>query len=71
MNTFEKLTAPLNAFLKGKGTQIDEESDSRTLFFSDFVLKLVYSVVMQISSLRLLISEFQTSPTASALGFSA
>jgi len=71
MNTFEKLTAPLNAFLKGKDTQIDEESDSRTLFFSDFVLKLVYSVVMQISSLRLLISEFQTSPTASALGFSA
>jgi hypothetical protein len=36
MNTFEKLTAPLNAFLNEKGTQIDEESDSRTLLFSDF-----------------------------------
>lgn len=71
MNTFEKLTSPLNTFLIEQGNKIDRESRSKRLFFRDFVLKLVYSVVMKTPSLRLLISELETSSIASSLGFSA
>lgn len=71
MNTFEKLTAPLNAFLDEQGNKIDKESRSKSLFFSDFTLKMIYAITMQVNSLRILITEFETSPTAMNLGFRA
>jgi len=61
MNTFEKLTAPLNSFFTEQGNQIDAESRSKSLFFSDFTLKMIYAVVMQVGSLRMLITELETS----------
>jgi hypothetical protein len=69
MNTFEKLVAPLKTFLEGQGNKIDKESGSKSLFFSDFTLKMIYAIIMQIPSLRMLITELATSPTALNLGF--
>jgi hypothetical protein len=39
------------------------------LFFSDFTLKMIYAIVMQVSSLRMLVTELDTSATALNLGF--
>lgn len=69
MNTFEKLTAPLKKILDQQASQIDAKAKSKALFFSDFTLKMVYAVVMRISSLRMLVSELETNPTAPQLGF--
>ena len=71
MNTFEKLTAPLKAFLDAQGNQIDEKSRSKSLFFHDFTLKMIYALVKRVGSLRLLITELETAPTALELGFLA
>lgn len=70
MKTFEKLTAPLNTFLKQQGNQIDKESRSKSLFFSDFTLKMIYAITMQVGSLRMLTTELETNPSALNLGFS-
>ena len=70
MNTFEKLVAPLNSFLERQGNKIDKESRSKSLFFDDFILKMIYAIVMQVSSLRMLITELETNPSALNLGFS-
>lgn len=67
MNTFEQLIAPLKSFLEVKGHVFDKKSNSKTLFFKDFTLKLIYSVVMQVSSLRLLVSDLQTNAAAHQL----
>jgi len=69
MNTFEKLTAPLKTFLDMQGNQIDKKSRSKSLFFEDFTLKMIYALVKQVGSLRLLITELETAPTALHLGF--
>jgi hypothetical protein len=70
MKTFEQLVAPLNTFLEEQGKQIDKESGSRSLLFKDFTLKMVYAIVMQVSSLRMLITDLETSPITLNLGFS-
>lgn len=70
MNTFEKLTAPLNSFFTEQGNEIDQESRSKSLFFSDFTLKMIYAIIMQIDSLRLLITELETSRNSMNLNFS-
>ena len=69
MNTFEKLTAPLNSFFTEQGNQIDQESRSKSLFFSDFTLKMIYAIVMQVGSLRMLITELDTSQNSIKLNF--
>lgn len=69
MNTFEKLTAPLKTFLETQGNQIDKKSRSKSLFFSDFTLKMIYALVKQVGSLRMLITELDTAPAALNLGF--
>ena len=70
MKTFEKLTAPLNAFLLRQSSQIDKESSSKSLFFGDFTLKMVYAIVMHVPSLRRLVTDLETRPSALNLGFS-
>lgn len=70
MKTFEKLTAPLNAFLLQQSSQIDKESRSKSLFFGDFTLKMVYAIVMNVPSLRRLVTDIETRPSALNLGFS-
>ncbi len=69
MKTFEKLIAPLQDFLSVQGNKIDIESRSKSLFFNDFTLKMIYGLVKQVGSLRLLITELETAPTAFNLGF--
>ena len=69
MNTFEKLTAPLNSFFTEQGNQIDQESRSKSLFFRDFTLKMIYAIVMQVGSLRMLITELDTSQNSIKLNF--
>lgn len=71
MNTFEQLVAPLNSFLQSKGSVFDKISNSKTLFFKDFTHQLIYGIVMQISSLRLLVSDLQTSLIAQRLNIPA
>jgi len=58
-NTFEELLAPLNEFMEEQGTKIDEQSDSRELFFRDFTRKLIYHFVMKIPSLQQLVTELR------------
>ena len=70
MNTFEQLIAPLKTFLNTKGHSFDEIANSKALFFKDFTLKLIYCVIMQIPSLRMLVSDLQTNIVASELGLS-
>jgi Transposase DDE domain. len=53
--------------LDTKGSVFDKISNSKTLFFKDFTQQLIYGVVMQISSLRLLVSDLQTNVVAHEL----
>ena len=69
MKTFEKLTSPLNQFLESQGSEIDRKRRSKSLFFADFTLKMIYALVMQVGSLRLLVTELETSQTTLGLGF--
>lgn len=66
---FEELVSPLKQILRSKGNEIDHKSASKSLYFQDFILKLVYSNVMAISSLRSLITDLKTSLVAKKLGF--
>ncbi len=67
-STFEELLAPLAEFMEEQGTKIDEQSDSRKLFFKDFTRKLIYHFVMKIPSLQQLVTELKTSETCEVLG---
>ncbi len=62
MTTFEKLIAPLKTFFDEQGNQIDKESGSKSLFFSDFTLKLVYAIVMKFPSIRMLLLDLADFP---------
>lgn len=66
---FEEMTSPLKQILESKDNEIDIESDSRSLYFQDFILKLVYAHFMGIESLRSFITELKTSDVAKSLGF--
>jgi len=68
---FEEITSPLKQILKNKGNEIDIKSNSRSFYFQDFILKLVYANLMGISSLRSLITDLKTSLIAKELGFSS
>jgi hypothetical protein len=65
--TFEALLAPLEAPLTDMAPAIDAQAHSRTLFFVPFVRLLLYALVMRIPSLRQLVTELETSPTAVTL----
>ena len=69
MTTFEKLTAPLKTFFDEQGNQIDEKSGSKSLFFGDFTLKIVYAIVSGLPSMRMLLSDLETNSRAIGLGF--
>jgi len=65
--TFEALLAPLEAPLTDMAPAIDVQAHSRTLFFVPFVRVILYAIVMRIPSLRQLVTDLETSPTAAAL----
>lgn len=68
---FEEIISPLKQILKSKDKEIDIKSDSRSLYFQDFILKLVYANLTGITSLRALITDLETSEVAKQLGFIA
>ena len=67
--TFEELLAPLNSFSEEQIKEIDEQSDSRELFFLDFTKKMLFALVMNIPSLRQLITDLSTNEACEKLGF--
>ena len=69
--TFEELLAPLNSFIEAQGTQIDQDSGSRKLFFADFTNKIIYAFVMKLPSLRQLVTELSSSEVCQKLGLKA
>jgi len=66
---FDELTAPLNSFFDSHAKQIDEQADSKALFFEDFSLKIILAHVMKFNSLSILCTELKTNETVKALGF--
>ncbi len=65
---FTILLQPLEAITASIAEIIDQESHSQKLFFADFVYKLIFGYVYQVSSLRNLSLELKTNPICRALG---
>lgn len=66
--TFSTLITPLQGFLEQQSSQIDKESGSRKLMFAQFTLTVLYSLMMQIESLRKITNHLELSETAQSLG---
>lgn len=62
------LLRPIEAVLASISPIIDQESLSQKLFFADFVKKLLFAYLEQVSSLRSLSVELQTNQKCLALG---
>ncbi len=67
---FNTLLQPIEAIIASISPIIDHESNSQKLFFADFVKKLIFGYVYQVSSLRNLSLELKTNPICRALGLS-
>jgi len=61
------LLQPIEPIIASVSEIIDQESDSQKLFFADFVKKLIFGYVYQVSSLRNLSLELQTNAICRAL----
>lgn len=64
---FTLLLQPIEAVIAAVSPIIDHESNSQKLFFADFVKKLIFGYVHQVSSLRNLSLELQTNAICRAL----
>jgi hypothetical protein len=62
------LLRPIEDVLASISPIIDQESKSQKLFFADFVKKLLFAYLEQVSSLRTLAVELQTNQKCQALG---
>jgi len=67
---FNLLLRPIEAILASISPIIDQEALSQKLFFADFVRKLLFAYLEQVSSLRSLSVELQTNQKCQALGLS-
>ncbi len=65
---FNTLLRPIEAIIASISPIIDEESLSQKLFFADFVKKLLFAYIEQVSSLRSLPIELQTNVKCRQLG---
>ena len=68
--TFSVLTAPLQKFFKNHSAQIDKESDSRKLKFTQFTLTMLYSFMMQKESFRKISNHLKNGNIPKSLGLS-
>lgn len=66
-NTFETLTLPLQKYFEDKGKAIDEQSDSRKLFFADFTMIMLFAFIKQLKSLRKIVNFVSISDEADKL----
>lgn len=67
---FTLLLQPIAASLASMSPIIDHQALSQKLLFADFVRKLIFGYVYQVSSLRNLAVELQTNPVCRAVGLS-
>lgn len=65
---FNLLLRPIEAVIASVSPIIDQEAKSQKLFFADFVRKLLFAYLEQVSSLRSLAVELQTNQKCPALG---
>lgn len=65
---FYELIAPLTDYIKESGSKIDKKSGSKVLFFEDFLQVVVFGLSIGVCSMRKLIKELATNPSASLLG---
>jgi hypothetical protein len=66
-NTFETLTLPLQKYFEDKRKEIDEQSDSRKLFFADFTITMLFAFIKQLKSLRKIVNFISISEEADKL----
>lgn len=65
---FEELIAPLTDYIEQSGSKIDEKSKSRVLFFDIFLKVIIFGLSIGSGSMRKLVKELLTNPSASILG---
>ena len=65
---FSELIAPLQTFMTEVGSNIDDKSGSKVLFFDDFLKILVFGRSIGVASMRKLLKELATNPSAADLG---
>ena len=68
LKLFNLLLCPIEAVIASMSTIIDQESRSQKLFFADFVRKLFFAYLEQVSSLRSLAIELQSNQKCLDLG---
>lgn len=68
---FSELIAPLLTFMTNVGSNIDDKSGSKVLFFEDFLKILVFGRSINVASMRKLLKELATNPSAAELGLPA
>jgi hypothetical protein len=64
---FYELIAPLTNYIKQSGSKIDKKSGSKVLFFEDFLRVTIYGLSIGVSSMRKLIKELSSNPSADLL----
>lgn len=69
-NTFNVLLEPCEDYLDKETMKIDKESNSKKLFFANYFKIIVFAIVSEVKSLKLLITELETNQTAKLLGLS-
>lgn len=69
--TFNVLTAPLQKFFELHSEQIDKESDSRKLKFTQFTLTMLYAYMMRLESFRKIINHLKISDNSKSLDLPA
>jgi hypothetical protein len=65
---FATLLQPIEASIASIAPIIDHQTNSQKLFFTDFVWKLIFGYVYQVSSLRNLLVELETNSMCQELG---
>ncbi len=68
---FTTLLQPVETFIASISAIIDHRSGSEKLFFADFINKLLFGYIYQVSSLRDLILQLETNDICQQLGLSA
>jgi len=66
---FNLLLRPVEAILASMSPIIDQETQSQKLFFTDFVRKLLFAYLDEVSSLRSLVTELETNQKCQDLEF--
>ena len=67
---FNTLLRPIKSIIDSISPSIDQQNHLQKLFFADFVQKLIFGYIYQVSSLRNLSLELQTNPICQVLGLS-